>query len=1455
MAQARHTLLLGWCRGLGGLAGTDSVPCGHDMNRAVPWSIKGVDFDAREAAKEAARRSGMTLGEWLNSVIAEQAADLGVPVEEVDEVERLEAVASRLARMQGGQASAPRRSRPPEDEAPKPTRLRTPRRPIPVPAFDREERVKERATRDRRHLRDFDPDVLLEQAIEAFERGSRQHADRTNHALSRVVERLEDIEDRLEDRKSVGRGDARATIAKIQERLDDLTPRQPSWEPRRADPVSKAPPSPPASAPAPAPAPGPAPVENREDGIARLEAKLTTLIETLTEHRAAATPVAPPRRAPRTEGPAEPRLPIAPPPRPAGQASVTEAVAQIIRRQRELEGLGAKPVAAPDVPHASLWATPPALDPAHLRNSTAMASMPSAPAAGAANTPDFAALQKEIAGLSAKLEETRRDLIDREETRQKAAQEQAKTLAPSPEVAMLRRQIEDLSKGFAQLASRENMSSLDAAVRDLSQRVEVSRQGGIGESILRPVEELAADIRRSLANLPAASAFKAIESEIAGLRAGLDAMQAKEFDPRAFGELQSQTAEIRAMLSKALAQPVSLDSIERKISGLTDRVDLLARHGSNPIDSAAVIQSIGDIRGTLDAALGNGLLGQLATRMDALTQRLEAAALAPPAVDVLTARLDVLGRKIEDAVSQSQTSDHFDRLSQRLETVQRSLDGRPDLTPAKFDTSALEVMMRDLAQKLERPAEPAPVSDMRSVSALQAEITRLADQIERVSPVIDTSRIENMVLDLSSKLDRAGASTSDIQLAEALSRQIAELSARVDVSAHMPDRALAEELRDEMAALAQRIEAGQTKVDTRVIDEVRQQIALLSDRLQVGDESARVLASLETAVSDLFSRIDDMRDATLGAAESAARVAAREAVREVLDVQPNAPSASGEILSRELLDLRSMQDAADRRTHSTLTAVHETLEKIVERLAMLEDDFAEVRPDPLPPVSRPMPRMEDPGPSLASGPTPSFARAPAAPDQLPRAPTLGDLMEPGSGMPPSRRSSEPPLPDLPEADPQSSKQASFIAAARRAAQSAMSGKKGKAEKPKAETRDASLDAMFDARERAKAAHLAALSEAASVKKDKSSKQEGPASLGRVSAFIRDHRRAVFAGLACLATVLGTLQAIRLLRPAEDAQAVVEYSVPAAPSPAPPKLDVPKPPAAPTTDPQRQGALEVEPPKVAGNFVQAPIDLGQTQHFVATTPASDPVATNSISRTETPARMTLISAATAGQAPAQYELASRYADGRGVTKDAQQAQQWFEKAAQQNLAPAQFRLGAIYERGIGVGRDLQKAHDLYLRAANQGNIRAMHNLAVLSAEGVDGKPDYATAATWFQKAAEHGVRDSQYNLAILTARGLGVEQNLKQSWLWFALAAAQGDGDAEKKRDEVAGRLSVKDMASARIQFEAFRPKAPISASNEVASPTGGWDQLQPTAASSTRIDGKNERPSAAKPARGKVTSL
>ena len=43
------------------------------MKPGIPWSVKGIEQQARQAAKEAARQSGMTIGEWLNTVILDSA--------------------------------------------------------------------------------------------------------------------------------------------------------------------------------------------------------------------------------------------------------------------------------------------------------------------------------------------------------------------------------------------------------------------------------------------------------------------------------------------------------------------------------------------------------------------------------------------------------------------------------------------------------------------------------------------------------------------------------------------------------------------------------------------------------------------------------------------------------------------------------------------------------------------------------------------------------------------------------------------------------------------------------------------------------------------------------------------------------------------------------------------------------------------------------------------------------------------------------------------------------------------------------------------------------------------------------------------------------------------------------------------------------------------------------------
>jgi localization factor PodJL len=222
---------------------------------------------------------------------------------------------------------------------------------------------------------------------------------------------------------------------------------------------------------------------------------------------------------------------------------------------------------------------------------------------------------------------------------------------------------------------------------------------------------------------------------------------------------------------------------------------------------------------------------------------------------------------------------------------------------------------------------------------------------------------------------------------------------------------------------------------------------------------------------------------------------------------------------------------------------------------------------------------------------------------------------------------------------------------------------------------------------------------------------------------------------------------------------------------------------------------------------------------------------------------LRSAALKGEPGAAYEVGLRYAEGRGVPVNFDEAAKWYDRAAKADVVPAIFRLGTLYEKGLGVKKDVDTASRYYRQAAERGYAKAMHNLAVLEADGGGKTPNYKSASDWFRKAAELGVADSQFNLGILYARGIGVEQNLAESYKWFSLAAAQGDVDSGRKRDDIARRLDAQSLAAAKLAIQTFAPQQQPADAINVSAPAGGWD-----AASAPKRPVKPAKPTTSKAA-------
>jgi localization factor PodJL len=1095
---------------------------------------------------------------------------------------------------------------------------------------------------------------------------------------------------------------------------------------------------------------------------------------------------------------------------------IDDAVSQIARRRQELDARLADPapeparrgwrnfgIEAPAVPRAEQTPAP-----------KGVAAESVARERAAQESSAAGALQIEMRRLSQRLDELRRE-------------QNAKSEAPPANIDALRAELAAMSRSLVDLAPRNAVVALEGAIRDLSQRVTASRESGARDNLLAPVEGLVAGLRESLRAHDPRAAVEALQREIGAIGAKVDGIAGAGVDPVVFERIRQQIEETRSLLSALAQRPVPLDRLERQIGELADRVDRLPTSPAPQHESAQLLASLAEARAQVERSTPPAALTTIERRLEQIASRMDQVLERPPLAPAFNASA------LED-------------LSRRIDGVRESIETHRASSPAApLDTGLLERTMREISAKLDRPIAAAidPNAFESMFQDLGARIDRRASPVIDTAPLeqvlrklgerpatLDTRPLEGLMREISAKLDRPAPAAIDVG---AFENMIHDLGARIDrrPDAVVDTRPLEQTLRSLHDKIDQGVASDAGALDTRPLEELMREISAKLDRpapaaIDVGvfesmihDLGARIdrrpdpvidTRPLEQTLRSLHDKIDrGVAPDTAGLERMVAELLAQldETRRALRDAAPPPADtvAVDDAFVRGLADLRAEQSNSDRRIQSTLGGVHDMLETLVDRIGQIEEEVGRNGP--------PQPGAPGPSSSIANrgsaSPTPAsaalnsmdatiraapvFAPARSSPDLRAdrepdaRAPQFAPetpmraidasefLIEPGSGAPPRTLESD----ALAGASPKSAVNA-HIAAARRAAQAAL-----------AET----------------AGNVA-----------KGSPRPTPDSAGsaggieQAKAFLAARRRPILLGVALVALLTIAFVELGVMRQSSVQKSEIEtVPAPALASAAPVKeTSTPASPAkidARALDTTPVGSISAAPPASAPTtkfLTPAPADL------VASIPAAAPQA--------------LRAAAAAGDPAAQFELASRLADGRAMTRDPHAAFLWFDRAAAQGLVPAQYRLGGLYEKGVGVARDAPLAQAWYKKAADAGNARAMHNLAVLIAEGTGGiKADYAEAANWFEKAARLGVKDSQYNLAILYARGMGLAQDIDQSWLWFSLAAQQGDLDAAKKRDEVAAKMDAKALAADAVALANFHATTPAPAANEVPVPAGGWD--------------------------------
>jgi localization factor PodJL len=959
---------------------------------------------------------------------------------------------------------------------------------------------------------------------------------------------------------------------------------------------------------------------------------------------------------------------------------------------------------------------------------------------------------------------------------------------------------------LAPVESAQDLSGLEEQLRKITEQIAgLNRPCRIDDAVFALRSDLA-DISRAFSDAMPRQAIELLEKEVRALAASVERGRELGVDGSKLALLEQGIAELREALRK-LDPTENVLAIGRAMQELTRKIDHMTAASQNPAALQKIDQEIAGLRDALRSREPAESLREIGRALQELTRKVEqigAAAHSPAALQKLDQ--DIAGLR-EALLRNLEPAKDLGEVGKAVKELTRKID---QIAPANHNPLALQKLDQVIAGLR---GIVGHMASNETMAKLAAEVRNLAARFELLAPEGEP------------QVGRAAAgSIPDVEaLARAIGQQLEpELAKQIESGrshhAEMLIRQLADEIDQrfaahgaappelpdlvaEVRALAEKLDRLQAPQGDRVaLGGIEDRIVNLAAKLDESGVWLERLDAIERGMADLLVYLGDVR-------RTKAQQQQPQDAHDGARIEP--PQSNGNL--RDAGDLPMVDGAVQTPPQSTAVAV-----------------------------------------TAASSETEHALHASTAADETAAMDALVAARD-GETSPMRGPVRRPVSPDLPPDTPIEPRQDAALPRTSAAERGSTSEAALNVSKPVAREVASQFETLIAARRAA----LAASAEAATA--GLAASRSGEKSVRGGSRRLRDYVRWTLLGASIIIIVLGAVkvgvdmwgtqepseQPATSTAPAGDQSEAGSGLAPAAtPSTAPvpgsgqgrpthaPAMPMPgdsvptAPPADSPSNPSMDGTSPVEP--LEGSSAREPLEGKSARPMPEVTGALSPSGPDAPrGPVELPASIggpALRASALAGNPAAEYEIALRYAEGRGVTPNIEESARWLERAAKSGFAPAQFRLGSLYDKGGGLKRDRALARTYYTAAAEQGHAKAMHNLAVLYAEGLEGRPNYRMAAHWFRKAAEHGIADSQYNLAILYIRGIGIEQNLAEAYKWFALAANQGDHEAARKRDEVAERLDEQTLNLAQQKVRAFvvlpQPERALS----LRVPRGGWDR-------------------------------
>jgi len=187
----------------------------------------------------------------------------------------------------------------------------------------------------------------------------------------------------------------------------------------------------------------------------------------------------------------------------------------------------------------------------------------------------------------------------------------------------------------------------------------------------------------------------------------------------------------------------------------------------------------------------------------------------------------------------------------------------------------------------------------------------------------------------------------------------------------------------------------------------------------------------------------------------------------------------------------------------------------------------------------------------------------------------------------------------------------------------------------------------------------------------------------------------------------------------------------------------------------------------------------------------------------------------GYAPAQVVLGYFYETGRATAPEPRQALDWYKKAGEQDDALAQWLAGRLIDKGDAAVRDLNEAEVWLQKSAAHDNPFAEYLLGMIRLE----RQDYPSAAGWFRKAAEQGLPQAQAQLGLLLKDGRGVNQDKFEAYVWLLVSSDVGNHSVASTLQSLEADLGSNRIEQAKTEAAARELRVTRSV---VANGCTGW---------------------------------